>query len=56
MKNTNPEAIIRLGDLDGARLIQKPDGYITTILEHFDFNPLTGIASVTSDDPNVPVN
>lgn len=55
MKNTNPEAIIRLGDLDGARLIQKPDGYITTILEHFDFDPLTGIASVTSDDPNVPV-
>ena len=55
MKNTNPDAIIRLGDLDGVRLIQKSDGSITAICEHFDFDPLTGIASVTSDDPNVPV-
>lgn len=53
MKNSDPEAIVRLGDLNPISFSQLSDGTIVTKCGHFDFNPTTGVASVSYDDPSI---
>lgn len=53
MKNTNPKAVLTVGDLDGISLVQQPDGTIAAVNSTFGFDKLTGLATVTKPDGTV---
>ena len=53
MKNTNPKAVLTVGDLDGISLVQAPDGKVSAVSSTFSFNKLTGLAEVTKPDGSV---
>ena len=55
MKNTDPNAIVRLGNLDGVTLVQLDNGKVKAVSSAFDFNKRTGLAKVTAPDGTVTV-
>lgn len=53
MKNTNPKAVVTLGDLDGVSIRQRADGKVESVGSTFTFDKLTGIAEVVKPDGTV---
>ena len=53
MQNTNPNAVITLGDMDGISLVQGTDGKISAVNSEFSFDKATGLVKVSKPDGTV---